>query len=140
MYAASVLTNMASQEELRKSILAHEAMPALVELLHSTDNNILISAAQAVASLACDAEARMEVTVHCTKESISKVYTIATAYQCVGKTNFFFWVSGCEGRKWIFLYFTLCAVSGNCFFLFLHSAEKCWRPVTFSSTAQIYQC
>lgn len=81
MYAASVLTNMASQEELRKSILGHEAMPALVELLHSTDNNILISAAQAVASLACDAEARMEVTVHCTKESISKVYTIARAYQ-----------------------------------------------------------
>uniref|UniRef100_A0A671N8V4 EDR1/CTR1/ARMC3-like peptidase-like domain-containing protein n=1 Tax=Sinocyclocheilus anshuiensis TaxID=1608454 RepID=A0A671N8V4_9TELE len=44
VYAASVLTNMASQEELRRSILAHEAMPALVELLHSTDNNILISA------------------------------------------------------------------------------------------------
>ncbi|XP_016410222.1 armadillo repeat-containing protein 3-like [Sinocyclocheilus rhinocerous] len=52
---------MASQEELRRSILAHEAMPALVELLHSTDNNTLISATQAVASLACDAEARMEL-------------------------------------------------------------------------------
>ncbi|KAL0156858.1 hypothetical protein M9458_048104, partial [Cirrhinus mrigala] len=60
VYAASVLTNMASQEDLRRSILAHEAMPALVELLHSTDNNILISATQAVASLACDAEARLE--------------------------------------------------------------------------------
>lgn len=62
VYAAMALTNMASQEELRKSILAHEAMPALVELLHSTDNNILISAVQAVASLTCDAEARQEVT------------------------------------------------------------------------------
>ncbi|XP_026056789.1 armadillo repeat-containing protein 3 [Carassius auratus] len=61
VYAASVLTNMASQEELRRSILAHEAMPALVELLQSTDNNILISATQTVASLACDAEARMEL-------------------------------------------------------------------------------
>uniref|UniRef100_A0A8C1DWZ6 Armadillo repeat containing 3 n=1 Tax=Cyprinus carpio carpio TaxID=630221 RepID=A0A8C1DWZ6_CYPCA len=61
VYAASVLTNMASQEELRRSILAHEAMPALVALLHCTDNNILISATQAVASLACDAEARMEL-------------------------------------------------------------------------------
>ncbi|XP_051737857.1 armadillo repeat-containing protein 3 isoform X2 [Ctenopharyngodon idella] len=61
VYAASVLTNMASQEELRRSILAHEAMPALVELLHSTDNNTLISAMQAVASLACDAEARLEL-------------------------------------------------------------------------------
>lgn len=68
VYAASVLTNMASQEELRRSILAHEAMPALVELLHSTDNNTLISAMQAVASLACDAEARLEVAVHCTKK------------------------------------------------------------------------
>ncbi|XP_050953871.1 armadillo repeat-containing protein 3 [Labeo rohita] len=61
VYAASVLTNMASQEDLRRSILAHEAMPSLVELLHSTDNNILISATQAVASLACDAEARLEL-------------------------------------------------------------------------------
>uniref|UniRef100_A0A672PYE3 Armadillo repeat containing 3 n=1 Tax=Sinocyclocheilus grahami TaxID=75366 RepID=A0A672PYE3_SINGR len=61
VYAASVLTNMASQEELRRSILDHEAMPALVELLHSTDNNTLISTTQAVASLACDAEARMEL-------------------------------------------------------------------------------
>ncbi len=74
MYAASVLTNMASQEELRRSILAHEAMPALAELLHSTDNNILISATQAVASLACDAEARMEVTVHCTKVNFKGLY------------------------------------------------------------------
>lgn len=117
MYAASVLTNMASQEELRRSILAHEAMPALAELLHSTDNNMLISATQAVASLACDAEARMEVTVHCTKESISKVYTIGRAYQQTErrKNKLSFWVSGCEGCKWIFLSFTLCAVSGNCF-------------------------
>ncbi|XP_056306737.1 armadillo repeat-containing protein 3 [Danio aesculapii] len=61
VHAASALTNMASQEDLRKSILSHEAMPALVELLHSTDNNILISATQAVASLTCDAEARQEL-------------------------------------------------------------------------------
>lgn len=96
VYAASVLTNMASQEELRRSILAHEAMPALVELLHSTDNNTLISAMQAVASLACDTEARLEVAVHCTKESISKVYTIATAYQLTEcrKNKLFFWVRG----------------------------------------------
>lgn len=134
MYAASVLTNMASQEELRRSILAHEAMPALVELLHSTDNNTLISAMQAVASLACDAEARLEVAVHCTKDSISKVYTIATVYKLsVEKKQLFFLDQGCEGRKWILFYIALCAVSGDCFSL--HAAEKCWRPVTFSSTA-----
>lgn len=90
VYAASVLTNMASQEELRRSILAHEAMPALVELLHSTDNSTLISAMQAVASLACDAEARLEV-----KDSISKVYTIATVYKLsVEKNKLFLGVRG----------------------------------------------
>lgn len=61
VHAAAVLTNMASQEELRRCILTHGAMQALVELLHSTDNHTLISATQAVASLACDAEARQEV-------------------------------------------------------------------------------
>ncbi|TRZ00312.1 hypothetical protein DNTS_009909 [Danionella cerebrum] len=61
VHAASVLTNIASQEELRRSILVNEAIPALVELLDSTDNNVLISATQALASLACDAKARQEL-------------------------------------------------------------------------------
>ncbi|XP_056593979.1 armadillo repeat-containing protein 3 [Triplophysa dalaica] len=61
VHAAVVCTNMAKQEELRSCILAHGAMPALVELLHSSDNHTLISATQAVASLACDAEARQEL-------------------------------------------------------------------------------
>lgn len=61
VHSAAALTNMASQEDLRMCILAHGAMPALVGLLQSTDNHILISATQAVAALACDAEARLEL-------------------------------------------------------------------------------
>lgn len=78
VHAAVVCTNMAKQEELRSCILAHGAIPALVELLHSSDNHTLISATQAVASLACDAEARQEVM---SLRSISKVCGVVTAYQ-----------------------------------------------------------
>ncbi|XP_051543052.1 armadillo repeat-containing protein 3 [Myxocyprinus asiaticus] len=59
--AAAVLMHMASQEELRRSILGHGAIPALVGLLSSIDKSTVISATQAVASLACDAEARVEL-------------------------------------------------------------------------------
>ncbi|KAL6462900.1 hypothetical protein MHYP_G00293220 [Metynnis hypsauchen] len=61
VHAASVLTNMASQEALRCNIITHCAMKALLEPLQSTDNHTLISATQALAALACDADGRAEL-------------------------------------------------------------------------------
>uniref|UniRef100_A0AAR2LBN5 ARMC5-like ARM-repeats domain-containing protein n=1 Tax=Pygocentrus nattereri TaxID=42514 RepID=A0AAR2LBN5_PYGNA len=61
IHAASVLTNMASQEALRCNIITHCAMKALLEPLQSTDNHTLISATQAVAALACNADGRAEL-------------------------------------------------------------------------------
>ncbi|MCJ8745703.1 hypothetical protein PDJAM_G00133410 [Pangasius djambal] len=61
VHAAAVLNSMASQEVLRCSILSHGAMQALQKPLHSTDKPTLISATQAVAALACDAEGRAEL-------------------------------------------------------------------------------
>lgn len=61
VHAAAVLINMGSQEVLRSSILSHGAMQALLKPLHSNDKPTLISATQAVAALACDAEGRTEV-------------------------------------------------------------------------------
>ncbi|KAJ8418735.1 hypothetical protein AAFF_G00002340 [Aldrovandia affinis] len=60
-YAAAVLTNMAGQEALRCSILAHGAMRALAEPLRATDTRVLASAALAVAALACDADGRADL-------------------------------------------------------------------------------
>ncbi|KAL2085899.1 hypothetical protein ACEWY4_019219 [Coilia grayii] len=59
-YAASVLTNMAAQEALRRSILSQGAMQALVRPLQSKDTHLLVSVVQAVAELACDADGRTE--------------------------------------------------------------------------------
>ncbi|XP_072544871.1 armadillo repeat-containing protein 3 isoform X2 [Salminus brasiliensis] len=61
VHAAAVLTNMASQEALRSSILTHRAIQALLKPLQSTDKHTLISATQAVAALTCDAEGRAEL-------------------------------------------------------------------------------
>lgn len=64
VHAAAVLTNMASQEVLRCSILSQGAIQALLKLLHSTDKPTLSSATQAVAALACDAQGRTEVWLY----------------------------------------------------------------------------
>ncbi|KAJ8277011.1 hypothetical protein GJAV_G00070430 [Gymnothorax javanicus] len=60
-HAAAVLTNMAAQEVLRGSALAHGAMRALVEPLRAADNCVLSSAALAVAAFACDADGRADL-------------------------------------------------------------------------------
>lgn len=91
VHAAAVLTNMASQEDLRRCILAHGALPGLVELLHSTDNHTLISAVQAVASLTCDAEARQEVM---SLRSVSKVVTAYPFSAMCRKNTWQYLVSG----------------------------------------------
>uniref|UniRef100_A0AAY4F0E3 Armadillo repeat containing 3 n=1 Tax=Denticeps clupeoides TaxID=299321 RepID=A0AAY4F0E3_9TELE len=59
-HAAITLANMASHESLRDSILSHGAMQALVPHLQYGEKHLIISITQAVASLACDAEGRME--------------------------------------------------------------------------------
>lgn len=61
VHAAAVLTNMASQESLRCVILSYGAMQALLQPLQSADRPTLLSATQAMAALACDAEGRAEV-------------------------------------------------------------------------------
>ncbi|KAG5851068.1 hypothetical protein ANANG_G00089090 [Anguilla anguilla] len=60
-HAAAVLANMAAQETLRCSALAHGAMRALVEPLQAADARVLASAALAVAALACDADGRADL-------------------------------------------------------------------------------
>ncbi|XP_062841883.1 armadillo repeat-containing protein 3 isoform X2 [Trichomycterus rosablanca] len=61
VHAAAVLTNMASQDVLRCSILSHGAMQALLTPLNSADIRVLVSATQTVATLACDAEGRAQL-------------------------------------------------------------------------------
>ncbi|XP_041923344.1 armadillo repeat-containing protein 3 [Alosa sapidissima] len=59
-YAASVLTNMAAQEALRRNILSQGVMQTLVGPLQFKDTHLLVSIIQAVATLASDAEGRTE--------------------------------------------------------------------------------
>ncbi|KAJ8375062.1 hypothetical protein SKAU_G00056420 [Synaphobranchus kaupii] len=60
-HAAVVLTNMATQEALRCSALAHGAVRALVEPLRAADTRVLSSATLALAALTCDADARADL-------------------------------------------------------------------------------
>ncbi|XP_021049263.1 armadillo repeat-containing protein 3 isoform X3 [Mus pahari] len=59
--AATVLTNMATQEPLRAIIQNHEVMHALLGPLHSTNTLVQSTAALTVAAIACDVEARTEL-------------------------------------------------------------------------------
>ncbi|XP_035475640.1 armadillo repeat-containing protein 3 isoform X2 [Scophthalmus maximus] len=59
--AAAALCNMAGQEVIRCSILAHGVMQALVEPMKSTDTQVLVNATLCLAVLACDTEARAEL-------------------------------------------------------------------------------
>uniref|UniRef100_A0A8C8VIK1 Armadillo repeat containing 3 n=1 Tax=Pelusios castaneus TaxID=367368 RepID=A0A8C8VIK1_9SAUR len=61
--AATVLTNMATQEPLRLSIQSHGVMNAIVEPLQSTNSMVQSKAALAVAALGCDVDARTEVSL-----------------------------------------------------------------------------
>lgn len=62
--AATVLTNMATQEPLRAIIQNHEVMHALLGPLHSTNTLVQSTAALTVAATACDVEARTEVRLN----------------------------------------------------------------------------
>lgn len=59
--AATVLTNMATQEPLRAIIQNHEIMHALLGPLHSTNTLVQSTAALTVAATACDVEARTQL-------------------------------------------------------------------------------
>ncbi|XP_023388915.1 armadillo repeat-containing protein 3 [Pteropus vampyrus] len=59
--AATVLTNMATQEALRVSIQSHDVMGALLNPLRSANTVVQSKATLAVAATACDAEARVEL-------------------------------------------------------------------------------
>ncbi|XP_036377934.1 armadillo repeat-containing protein 3 [Megalops cyprinoides] len=61
VHAAAVLTNMAAQEALRCSIVAHGGMRVLAGLLQAADARVPASAALAVAALACDADGRADL-------------------------------------------------------------------------------
>ncbi|XP_061096444.1 armadillo repeat-containing protein 3 [Conger conger] len=60
-HAAAVLTNMAAQEALRCSALAHGAIRALVEPLRAANTRVAASTTLAVAALVCDAEGRADL-------------------------------------------------------------------------------
>ncbi|XP_062423691.1 armadillo repeat-containing protein 3 isoform X2 [Rhea pennata] len=59
--AATVLTNMATQEPFRLNILSHGIMSALVGPLRSTNSQVQSKAAFTVAAFGCDADARTEL-------------------------------------------------------------------------------
>ncbi|KFV76284.1 Armadillo repeat-containing protein 3, partial [Dryobates pubescens] len=59
--AATVLTNLATQDSLRVSIQGQAIMGALTEPLRSTSSQVQSKAALAVAAFACDADARAEL-------------------------------------------------------------------------------
>ncbi|NXT50330.1 ARMC3 protein, partial [Pluvianellus socialis] len=59
--AATVLTNLATQEPFRISIQSRGIMSALAEPLRSTNSHVQSKAAFAVAAFACDADARTEL-------------------------------------------------------------------------------
>lgn len=65
--SAATLGNMAGQEVIRCSILSHGAIQALVQPLKSTNTHVLVNTTQCLAMLACDMEARAEVSVYCSK-------------------------------------------------------------------------
>ncbi|XP_049737793.1 armadillo repeat-containing protein 3 isoform X1 [Elephas maximus indicus] len=59
--AATVLTNMATQEPLRVSIQSHNAMHAIIGPLRSANTVVQSKAALMVAATVCDVEARTEL-------------------------------------------------------------------------------
>ncbi|XP_074123015.1 armadillo repeat-containing protein 3 isoform X2 [Sminthopsis crassicaudata] len=59
--AATVLTNMATQESLRLAIQSFDIMRALIQPLNSSNTLVQSKAALTVAAIACDAEARIEL-------------------------------------------------------------------------------
>ncbi|XP_058913841.1 armadillo repeat-containing protein 3 [Kogia breviceps] len=59
--AATVLTNMAAQEPLRRSIQSHNIARALLSPLHSANTVVQSRAALTVAATACDVEARTQL-------------------------------------------------------------------------------
>ncbi|KAM4606580.1 armadillo repeat-containing protein 3 [Polymixia lowei] len=60
-HTAATLANMAEQEVLRRGILSHGAVQALVKPLQSRDTNTLVQATQCLAVLTCNTEARAEL-------------------------------------------------------------------------------
>lgn len=73
--AATVLTNMAMQEALRVSIQSRDIMHALIGPLHSANMVVQSKAALTIAAIACDVEARAEVSVFITFALIFLVIT-----------------------------------------------------------------
>ncbi|CAK6432813.1 unnamed protein product [Pipistrellus nathusii] len=59
--AATVLTNMATQEALRMNIQSRDIMHALIGPLHSANIVVQSKAALTIAAIACDVEARAEL-------------------------------------------------------------------------------
>ncbi|CAJ1082337.1 armadillo repeat-containing protein 3 isoform X1 [Xyrichtys novacula] len=59
--SAATLGNMAKQEVIRCSILSHGAIQALVELLKSTNTQILVSTTHCLTQMTCDNEAREQL-------------------------------------------------------------------------------
>lgn len=73
--AATVLTNMATQEALRMNIQSRDIMHALIGPLHSANIVVQSKAALTIAAIACDVEARAEVSVFITSALIFLVIT-----------------------------------------------------------------
>ncbi|KAM6149036.1 LOW QUALITY PROTEIN: armadillo repeat-containing protein 3-like, partial [Erethizon dorsatum] len=59
--AATVLTNMAPQEPLRRAMQSHDLMQALIDRLGSANTSVQSMVALAIADMACDVEACTEL-------------------------------------------------------------------------------
>lgn len=59
----AALCNLAGQEVIRRSILSHGAIQALVASLNSTSTQVLVYTVQCLTVLVCDTESGVEVSV-----------------------------------------------------------------------------
>ncbi|KAL8165070.1 UNVERIFIED_CONTAM: hypothetical protein K2H54_026940 [Gekko kuhli] len=71
--AATVLTNLATQEPLRLSIQSHGIMSAIVEPLHSSNSLVQSTAALTVAAVGCDADARAEALANLISKKLVEI-------------------------------------------------------------------
>lgn len=61
--STAALCNLAGQEVIRRSVLSHGAIQALVASLNSTSSQVLVYTVQCLTVLVCDTESGAEVSV-----------------------------------------------------------------------------
>lgn len=100
--AAATLCNMAQYEVIRRSILSHGAMSALVEPLKSTDTQVLVNTTQCLAVLVCETEAKTEVWV-----SVNETLFINYSFLCDKLSNSNTYLHSLKGME-VFNHWSVC--------------------------------